>query len=73
MCLEQAGFGDIEISTSTSPDGFAMSEYYRKYGCAPQDMPRRIVAAAGGIVTSPLVSVLTADGDMLHASCRMVP
>ena len=73
LCLEQAGFGDIEISTSTSPDGFAMSEYYRRYERAPQDMPRRILAATSGIVTSPLVSVLTADGDMLHASCRMIP
>ncbi len=71
--LERAGFGEIECTTSTSPDGFAMSEYYRRNGRAPRTTARRLTTAFAGITTSPLVSALTRDGDTLHASCRVLP
>lgn len=69
--LTAAGFRSVELSTSTSPDGFAMSEYYCRSGQAPRTTTWRLATAGGGIATSPLVSVATGDGDILHATCSL--
>ena len=68
--LENSGFGDIVVSTSTSPDGLTMSKHYLRNGSAPSRLRTRLALATKGILFSPLTARSRYRGDILHASAR---